>query len=230
MSPERCQDARPKIVWHEFMDHAGERRAVARAITHPKEHRSIRVSARETLGLSVTSRAWLETSTLYRRGTMFWLVKINQLAKFNSTRRCNSTGRQKLGRTSTHRTSTHRPVRTLIEKRARTDCFGACGPSSSASLRTAAATRRRPSRRSAGLSNRLVVCREFELKLSSGFGRSAVLNSVARPERFELPTTWFEARKDRKIGNSDVWKSLIFNNHARGMSVANSSKSTTKHH
>jgi hypothetical protein len=49
--------------------------------------------------------------------------------------------------------------------RARTDCFGACGPSSSSSLRTAA-SRRRPTRRGAGLSNRLFVCRRFELLVS----------------------------------------------------------------
>jgi hypothetical protein len=93
--------------------------------------------------------------------------------------------------------STVRPVRTLIEKRARTDCFGACGPSSSASLRTAAAARRRPSRRSAGLSNRLVVCRRFELPPLNDrlqFSVFGVQKILARPDGFEPPTTWFEAR------------------------------------
>jgi hypothetical protein len=37
-----------------------------------------------------------------------------------------------------------RPVRTKYSERARRDCFGTCGPSSSASLRTAAAARQRP--------------------------------------------------------------------------------------
>jgi hypothetical protein len=55
------------------------------------------------------------------------------------------------------------------------------------------------------------------------------LGKIARPDGFEPPTTWFEARRDGKIGNLDFWKSLIFNNHARGMSVAESPQSTTKH-
>jgi hypothetical protein len=54
--------------------------------------------------------------------------------------------------------------------------------------------------------------------------------SDVRPDGFEPPTTWFEARRYRKVENYGVWKSLIFNNHARGMSVANSLVSTTKHH
>jgi len=45
-----------------------------------------------------------------------------------------------------------------------------------------------------------------------------------------LPAAWFEARRDGKIGNFEFCKSLIFNNHARGMSVAKPPKSTTKHH
>jgi hypothetical protein len=52
---------------------------------------------------------------------------------------------------------------------------------------------------------------------------------LARPDGFEPPTTWFEARRDRKVGNFVVWNSLIFNNHARGMSVAYPQASTTKH-
>jgi len=39
----------------------------------------------------------------------------------------------------------------------------------------------------------------------------------------------FEARRDSEVGNCSVWKSLIFNNRAHGMSVANSPESTTKH-
>jgi hypothetical protein len=40
----------------------------------------------------------------------------------------------------------------------------------------------------------------------------------------------FEARRDKVEGNFEIRKSLIFNNHARGMSVANSPQSTTKHY
>jgi hypothetical protein len=54
--------------------------------------------------------------------------------------------------------------------------------------------------------------------------------NLVRPDGFEPPTPWFEARRDRKIGNLDNRKSLIFNNHARGMSVAMSPKGITKHH
>jgi hypothetical protein len=53
---------------------------------------------------------------------------------------------------------------------------------------------------------------------------------LARPDGFEPPTTWFEARRNRKIENFEFSKTLIFNDHARGMSVANSPESTTKHH
>ena len=45
-----------------------------------------------------------------------------------------------------------------------------------------------------------------------------------------LSAIWFEARRGGKIGNFEIRKSLIFNNHARGMSVAKPPKSTTKHH
>ena len=50
--------------------------------------------------------------------------------------------------------------------------------------------------------------------------------NLVRPERFELPTSWFVARRDRKSGNLDFCKSLNLNNHARGMSVA---KCTQEH-
>jgi hypothetical protein len=38
------------------------------------------------------------------------------------------------------------------------------------------------------------------------------------------------SKGQKKLEIFDIWKSLIFNNHARGMSVANSPESTTKHH
>jgi hypothetical protein len=53
---------------------------------------------------------------------------------------------------------------------------------------------------------------------------------MVRPERFELPASWFVARRDGKCGNFGFCKLLILNNHARGMSVANSPQSTTKHY
>ena len=61
------------------------------------------------------------------------------------------------------------------------------------------------------------------------------LSSLPAGARFLLKfanhgTIWFEARRDRKIGNFGVWKLLIFNNHARGMSVANSPESSTQHY
>jgi hypothetical protein len=88
----------------------------------------------------------------------------------------------------------------------------------------------RPNRLRRFIERALLSVGSSNWKRRAAFGRSAVLKSVARPERFELPTTWFEARRDRKVGKFDVWKSLIFNNHARGMSVANPPESTTKHH
>ena len=54
-----------------------------------------------------------------------------------------------------------------------------------------------PSGRCAALSsNRLVVCQEFELRPSDDSCRLEFLDlrELVRPERFELPTTWFEAR------------------------------------
>jgi hypothetical protein len=45
---------------------------------------------------------------------------------------------------------------------------------------------------------------------------------VVRPERFELPTSWFVARRAAEIVNSVISKFLFLFNLARGMSVANS--------
>src|ERR1700723_3851453 len=76
----------------------------------------------------------------------------------------------------------------LINWCARRDCFGACGPSSSASLRTAVATRRRPTRRrrrvvelgllSAGSSN-------HNAERSQPTKGSQARKVMVRPERFE---------------------------------------------
>jgi len=118
--------------------------------------------------------------------------------------------------------------------RARTDCSRPLRPliprlrSGPPSLRSGV-----PLSQSAEWSNRLFVCRRFELSANKYFDPTIVFRYtklLARPDGFEPPTTWFEARRDRKFGNFDIWKSLIFNNHARGMSVANSPKSTTKHY
>jgi len=56
--------------------------------------------------------------------------------------------------------------------------------------------RQRPTRRGAGLSNRLVFCRRFELLVSGSMGSTAEIFFVklVRPDGFEPPTTWFEAR------------------------------------
>jgi len=80
---------------------------------------------------------------------------------------------------------------------------------------------------------RLVVCRRFELQPTSNGNRQTSAEFFAknaRPDGFEPPTTWFEARRNRRIENFEFSKTLIFNDHARGMSVANSPESTTKHH
>jgi hypothetical protein len=53
---------------------------------------------------------------------------------------------------------------------------------------------------------------------------------LARPDGFEPPTTWFEVRPEEKWENFDVYMCLIFINFARGVSVAKSPKSTTKHY
>jgi hypothetical protein len=85
----------------------------------------------------------------------------------------------------------------LIEKRARTDC-SACGlvPSGPPSLRSGVQLGLRPSCRT-----RLVVRREFEFKTSSPIWSLSVQTrkTVARPERFELPTSWFVARRSIQL-------------------------------
>ena len=57
--------------------------------------------------------------------------------------------------------------------------------------------------------------------------RSQVIDLDARPDGFEPPLV--RSSPSRKFGKFDAWKSLILNNYARGVSVANSPKSTTKH-
>jgi hypothetical protein len=52
----------------------------------------------------------------------------------------------------------------------------------------------------------------------------------ARPARFEPAATWFEVRPEGKLGIFGFYKRLIFINFVRGMSVAISPKSTTKHY
>jgi hypothetical protein len=75
-------------------------------------------------------------------------------------------------------------IRQIVsEKRARTDYFGAFGPSASLTLGSPCGRSTWPA---AKLSNRLVVCREFELKTSSSswpLSGTQFRKSVARPER-----------------------------------------------
>ena len=82
---------------------------------------------------------------------------------------------------------------------ARRDCCGACGPFASLNARLAL----NGDQIACGdLSNSLVVCRVFELKLPRGeTTHTRFLNHriLVRPERFELPASWFVARRSIQL-------------------------------
>ena len=86
----------------------------------------------------------------------------------------------------------------LIEKRARTDYFGAFGPSASLTLGSPCGRSTWPHGQVVEPARCLSGVRIENVERHLAAKRHSIRKSVARPERFELPTTWFEGSSKPK--------------------------------
>ena len=102
-------------------------------------------------------------------------------------------------------------------------------PSGPPSLRAGVQLGLRPSCRT-----RLVVCREFELRpraVSDDKGPQA-RKSMVRPERFELPASWFVARRAADTGNLTIISTCFYSTSLAGCPLQihpRARRSTTEH-